>query len=96
MFRLLILSAYEILLLNYSLRRGPGANAQDASGFSALHHAAVNRHRYMYYSTWLEFFEVKSKFEYNQVQNTKVSHALGCLWTYLGNDYLIIDPGANV
>jgi len=29
-----------------SLRRGPGANVQDTSGYSALHHAAVNGHRY--------------------------------------------------
>ncbi|XP_011059467.1 PREDICTED: uncharacterized protein LOC105149028 isoform X2 [Acromyrmex echinatior] len=28
-----------------SLRRGPGANVQDASGYSALHHAALNGHR---------------------------------------------------
>ncbi|RLU26658.1 hypothetical protein DMN91_000455 [Ooceraea biroi] len=28
-----------------SLRRGPGANVQDTSGYSALHHAAVNGHR---------------------------------------------------
>lgn len=31
----------------YSLRRGPGANVQDASGYSALHHAALNGHRYV-------------------------------------------------
>ncbi|KAF7397886.1 hypothetical protein HZH68_009108 [Vespula germanica] len=29
----------------YSLRRGPGANVQDASGYTALHHAALNGHR---------------------------------------------------
>jgi hypothetical protein len=29
-----------------SLRRGPGANVQDSSGYSALHHAALNGHRY--------------------------------------------------
>ncbi|XP_057340968.1 ankyrin repeat and sterile alpha motif domain-containing protein 1B isoform X4 [Microplitis mediator] len=28
-----------------SLRRGPGANVQDASGYSALHHAALNGHK---------------------------------------------------
>ncbi|KAL0272854.1 UNVERIFIED_CONTAM: hypothetical protein PYX00_005679 [Menopon gallinae] len=28
-----------------SLRRGPGANVQDASGYSALHHAALNGHQ---------------------------------------------------
>ncbi|XP_033217418.1 caskin-2-like isoform X2 [Belonocnema kinseyi] len=28
-----------------SLRRGPGANVQDASGYTALHHAALNGHR---------------------------------------------------
>ncbi|CAG9856297.1 unnamed protein product [Phyllotreta striolata] len=28
-----------------SLRRGPGANVQDSSGYSALHHAALNGHR---------------------------------------------------
>ncbi|XP_021942947.1 ankyrin repeat and sterile alpha motif domain-containing protein 1B-like [Zootermopsis nevadensis] len=28
-----------------SLRRGPGANVQDSSGYSALHHAALNSHR---------------------------------------------------
>ncbi|XP_017757161.1 PREDICTED: ankyrin repeat and SAM domain-containing protein 1A-like isoform X1 [Eufriesea mexicana] len=27
------------------LRRGPGANVQDASGYSALHHAALNGHK---------------------------------------------------
>ncbi|CAH1958287.1 unnamed protein product [Acanthoscelides obtectus] len=27
-----------------SLRRGPGANVQDSSGYSALHHAALNGH----------------------------------------------------
>lgn len=27
-----------------SLRRGPGANVQDACGYSALHHAALNNH----------------------------------------------------
>lgn len=30
-----------------SLRRGPGANVQDASGYSALHHAALNGHKYV-------------------------------------------------
>ncbi|XP_053976869.1 ankyrin repeat and sterile alpha motif domain-containing protein 1B-like isoform X1 [Hylaeus volcanicus] len=28
-----------------SLRRGPGANVQDPSGYSALHHAALNGHK---------------------------------------------------
>ncbi|CAH1106342.1 unnamed protein product [Psylliodes chrysocephalus] len=28
-----------------SLRRGPGANVQDSSGYSALHHASLNGHR---------------------------------------------------
>ncbi|XP_076748879.1 ankyrin repeat and SAM domain-containing protein 1A isoform X3 [Xylocopa sonorina] len=28
-----------------SLRRGPGANVQDASGYSPLHHAALNGHK---------------------------------------------------
>ncbi|XP_054263617.1 ankyrin repeat and SAM domain-containing protein 1A-like [Macrosteles quadrilineatus] len=28
-----------------SLRRGPGANVQDSSGYSALHHAALNGHK---------------------------------------------------
>lgn len=28
-----------------SLRRGPGANVQDSSGYSSLHHAALNGHR---------------------------------------------------
>ncbi|XP_065205671.1 ankyrin repeat and SAM domain-containing protein 1A-like isoform X2 [Planococcus citri] len=28
-----------------SLRRGPGANVQDTSGYSALHHAALNGHK---------------------------------------------------
>ncbi|PBC33493.1 Ankyrin repeat and sterile alpha motif domain-containing protein [Apis cerana cerana] len=28
-----------------TLRRGPGANVQDASGYSALHHAALNGHK---------------------------------------------------
>ncbi|KAL7642126.1 UNVERIFIED_CONTAM: hypothetical protein RMT77_006686 [Armadillidium vulgare] len=28
-----------------SLRRGPGANVQDSSGYTALHHAALNGHR---------------------------------------------------
>ncbi|XP_073999351.1 ankyrin repeat and SAM domain-containing protein 1A-like isoform X3 [Rhodnius prolixus] len=28
-----------------SLRRGPGANVQDTSGYSALHHAALNGHQ---------------------------------------------------
>ncbi|XP_074026145.1 ankyrin repeat and sterile alpha motif domain-containing protein 1B isoform X5 [Leptinotarsa decemlineata] len=28
-----------------SLRRGPGANVQDSSGYSVLHHAALNGHR---------------------------------------------------
>lgn len=28
-----------------SLRRGPGANVQDNSGYSALHHAALNGHQ---------------------------------------------------
>ncbi|XP_043268732.1 ankyrin repeat and SAM domain-containing protein 1A-like isoform X2 [Venturia canescens] len=28
-----------------SLRRGPGANVQDASGYSSLHHAALNGHK---------------------------------------------------
>ncbi|XP_066942509.1 ankyrin repeat and SAM domain-containing protein 1A-like isoform X16 [Macrobrachium rosenbergii] len=28
-----------------SLRRGPGANVQDASGYTALHHAALNGHK---------------------------------------------------
>ncbi|XP_024083009.1 ankyrin repeat and SAM domain-containing protein 1A-like isoform X3 [Cimex lectularius] len=28
-----------------SLRRGPGANVQDGSGYSALHHAALNGHQ---------------------------------------------------
>ncbi|XP_066905669.1 ankyrin repeat and sterile alpha motif domain-containing protein 1B-like [Halyomorpha halys] len=28
-----------------SLRRGPGANVQDACGYSALHHAALNGHQ---------------------------------------------------
>jgi len=28
-----------------SLRRGPGSNVQDSSGYSALHHAALNGHR---------------------------------------------------
>lgn len=30
--------------MNISLRRGPGANVQDSSGYSALHHAALNGH----------------------------------------------------
>ena len=29
------------------MRRGPGANVQDASGYSSLHHAALNGHRYV-------------------------------------------------
>lgn len=29
-------------LLSFSLRRGPGANIQDSTGYSALHHAALN------------------------------------------------------
>lgn len=28
----------------YSLRRGPGSNVQDSSGYSGLHHAALNGH----------------------------------------------------
>lgn len=35
-----------------SLRRGPGANVQDASGYSALHHAALNGHRYNILNTF--------------------------------------------
>lgn len=27
-----------------SLRRGPGSNVQDSSGYSGLHHAALNGH----------------------------------------------------
>lgn len=27
-----------------SLRRGPGVNAQDSGGYSALHHASINGH----------------------------------------------------
>ncbi|XP_037796588.1 ankyrin repeat and sterile alpha motif domain-containing protein 1B-like, partial [Penaeus monodon] len=27
------------------LRRGPGANVQDSSGYTALHHAALNGHK---------------------------------------------------
>lgn len=30
--------------LNHSLRRGPGSNVQDSSGYSGLHHAALNGH----------------------------------------------------
>lgn len=33
-----------ILFLIYSLRRGPGSNVQDSSGYSGLHHAALNGH----------------------------------------------------
>ncbi|GFQ71278.1 ankyrin repeat and SAM domain-containing protein 1A [Trichonephila clavata] len=29
----------------WSLRRGPGANAQDQSGYTSLHHAALNGHK---------------------------------------------------
>ncbi|KAG0725593.1 Ankyrin repeat and sterile alpha motif domain-containing protein 1B [Chionoecetes opilio] len=32
------------LLLVLSLRRGPGANVQDSSGYTGLHHAALNGH----------------------------------------------------
>lgn len=35
----------EMLLIFYcSLRRGPGPNTQDSTGYSALHHAALNGH----------------------------------------------------
>lgn len=34
-----------LISVAYSLRRGPGANVQDSSGYSALHHAALNGHK---------------------------------------------------
>lgn len=34
-----------IITFFFSLRRGPGANVQDSSGYTALHHASLNGHR---------------------------------------------------
>lgn len=39
-----ILLKYPFL---HSLRRGPGSNVQDNSGYSALHHATLNGHVYV-------------------------------------------------
>ena len=46
------ISAFKITFCNIdsvflfiSLRRGPGSNVQDSSGYSALHHASLNGHR---------------------------------------------------
>lgn len=39
---------YLLIYRICSLRRGPGANVQDASGYTALHHAALNGHRYAF------------------------------------------------
>lgn len=36
---------FSYYFASFSLRRGPGANVQDASGYSALHHAALNGHQ---------------------------------------------------
>lgn len=41
-FFIVVIKTYHI----FSLRRGPGSNVQDSSGYSALHHAALNGHRY--------------------------------------------------
>lgn len=51
---------YKPILSISSLRRGPGANVQDASGYSALHHAALNGHKYVlikghaFYPIWIK------------------------------------------
>lgn len=41
---------FSPLIFYLSLRRGPGSNVQDSSGYSALHHAALNGHRYSLHS----------------------------------------------
>lgn len=41
-------NCFDVCFCKYfkcSLRRGPGVNVQDTSGYSSLHHAALNGHR---------------------------------------------------